>query len=227
MIRSGCRCVTFSAALLALSSVPANGQEYKVEKLDTPAPTAMIAPEITSQLQSTGFKVSKGSAALCEVWLAKEWTITADAKAGGEILYPITPGQLFGVIRYSRKAADFRDQDIPPGTYILRYAQQPVDGAHVGTSPTRDFLALLPVAKDRDPKTIDYKTLTETSKQVSGTAHPSILSLQKAEDGAGALSIREVSEKEWVIVHFVGKANQGGGTKDLPMELVVVGKAAE
>ena len=40
--------------------------------------------------------------------------------------------------------ADFRDQGIPAGTYILRYSQQPVDGAHVGTSTTRDFLALLP-----------------------------------------------------------------------------------
>ena len=45
--------------------------------------------------------------------------------------------------------------------------------------------------------------------------------------GAEALSIREVSDSEWVIVHFVGKAKQGGSTKDLAMELVVVGKAAE
>ena len=227
MIRSGRLCVVLFTALLALLAVPAFGQEYKVEKLAAPAPAAIIAPEIALQLQSAGFKVSKGSAALCEVWLAKDWPIAADAKTGGEILYPLTAGQLIGVIRYARKAADFRDQDIPAGTYVLRYAQQPVDGAHVGTSPTRDFLALLPVAKDRDPKTIDYKTLTETSKQVSGTAHPSILSLQKVEEGAGALSIREVSEKEWVTVHFVGKANQSGGTKDLPIELVVVGKAAE
>jgi len=36
-----------------------------------------------------------------------------------------------------------------------------------------------------------------------------------------------VSDKEWVIVHFVGKAKQGGSTKDLPLDLVVVGKAAE
>jgi len=102
--------------LLALSSVSATGQEYKVEKLDTPAPAAMIAPEIASQLQSGGFKVSKGSAALCEVWLAKEWPIAADAKAGGEILYPLTFGQMIGVIRYARKASDFREQDIAAAT---------------------------------------------------------------------------------------------------------------
>ena len=154
MIRSGCWFAMFSVVLLCLIPAAASGQEYKSTKLDTPAPAAMIAPEIASQLQSTGFKVTKGSAMLCEVWLAKEWPIAADAKTGGEILYPLTPGEFIGVIRYARKASDFREQDIPAGTYILRYAQQPVDGAHVGTSPTRDFLALLPAAKDRDPKTI-------------------------------------------------------------------------
>jgi hypothetical protein len=227
MIRSGCLSALFSTALLAGLAVPASGQEYQVAKLDTPAPAAMIAPEMQAQLQSTGFKVTKGSATLCEVWLAKEWPIAADAKTGGEILYPLSMGELIGVIRYARKGGDFRDQGIPAGTYVLRYAQQPIDGAHVGTSPTRDFLALLPAAKDRDPKAIDYKALTETSKQTSGAAHPAILSLQKAEEGAEPLSIHEVSEKEWVVVHFVGKAKQGGASQDMPMELVVVGKAAE
>ena len=88
-------------------------------------------------------------------------------------------------------------------------------------------MALLPAGKDRDPKTIDYKTLVGTSKETSGAAHPAILSLQKADGGGEPLSVREVSEKEWVIVHFVGKAKQGSGVKDLPLELVVVGKAAE
>src|SRR5205823_8094515 len=140
--------------------------------------------------------------------LAKEWPIAADAKTGGEILYPLTPGQLIGVIRYARKASDFREQDIPAGTYILRYAQQPVDGAHVGTSPTRDFLALLPAAKDRDPKTIGYKTLITISKETTGTAHPAILSLQKPAESGEALAVREESEKMWTIVRFAGKARQ-------------------
>jgi len=211
---------------LLVTALPTAGQEYKVAKVDTPAPTGTVAPEITSLLQPTGFKVTKGTSVIYEMWLAKEWPIAADAKTGGEVLYPLTPGQLIGVARYPRKAADFRDQEIPAGTYAVRYAQQPVDGAHVGTSPTRDFLALLPAAKDRDPKPLDYKTLTTTSKETSGTAHPAILSLQTAGSGE-PLSVREDGERQWVIVHFVGKAKQGGAAKDLPVDLVVVGKAAE
>jgi hypothetical protein len=172
-------------------------------------------------------KVSKGSSVHCEIWPAKEWPVAADAQVGGEVLYPLTPGQVIGVARFPRKANDFRDQDIAAGTYVLRYAQQPVDGAHVGTSPTRDFLALIPASKDKDPKPIDFKTLAEMSKETSGTAHPAILSLQKAEGGGQPIAVREESEKGWVIVRFTGKTKQGSTVKDLPLELVVVGKAAE
>jgi hypothetical protein len=217
----------FAAVVLAALALPAFGQEYSVAKLDMPAPTGAAAPEITSLLQPTGIQVTKGGMPVVEIWLAKEWPIAADAKTSAEILYPLTPGQLIGVARYPRKAADFRDQDIPAGVYILRYAQQPVDGAHVGTSPTRDFLALLPASKDRTPDVLDYKTLTTTSKETSGAAHPGILSLQRAAGSGGSLSIREDAEKEWTIVRFIGKGKQGSATKDLPLELVVVGKAAE
>ena len=214
------------ALLLALASIGA-AQEFKASKIDMPAPTGTVAPEITSLLQATGFQVGKGSGQpVCEMWLAKEWPIAADAKTGGEVLYPLTPGQLIGVVRFPRKAADFRDQDIPAGVYVARYAQQPVDGAHVGTSPTRDFLALVPAAKDRDPKTLDYKTLVGLSKETSGAAHPAILSMQKAEAG-DSLAVREDADRSWVIVHFSGKTKQGGSTQDQPVELVVVGKAAE
>ena len=73
----------------------------------------------------------------------------------------------------------------------------------------------------------DFKTLAEASKETTGTAHPAILSLQKPQAAGDKLAIREESEKEWVIVRFLGKVKQGADSKDLPVELVVVGKAAE
>lgn len=217
----------FVGTLVVLAvCLSAAAQEYKVAKADGAAPTSDIAPEIAALLSPAGFKVSKGDRPVFEMWLAKEWPIAADAKTGGEVNYPLTPGQLIGVARYPRKGGDFRDQQIPAGTYVVRYAQQPIDGAHVGTSPTRDFLLLLPASKDREAKTMDYKTLTTTSKETTGTAHPAILSMQRVEAGE-ALSVREESDRGWVIVHFVGKAKQGSDAKDLPVDLVVVGKAAE
>jgi hypothetical protein len=216
-----------SVGFLLMIATAADAQQYTVSKAESAIPSDVVASEIAALLQPAGLKVAKGSNAHCEIWLAKEWPLAANAEAGGEVLYPLTPGQVIGVARFPRKASDFRDQDIPAGTYVLRYAQQPVDGAHVGTSPTRDFLALIPAAKDKDPNPVDFKTLSEKSKETSGTAHPAILSLQKAEAGGEPLSVREESDKNWVIVHFTGKTRQGSMVKDLPLEMVVIGKSAE
>lgn len=216
-----------AAALLVVSNLQAFAQEYKVDKVDMPPPADQLAPEIIALIQPTGFKVAKGERAICEIWLAKEWPVSADTKVGGDVIYPLTPGQLVGVARYPRKGSDFRDQEVPAGAYTLRYGQQPVDGAHVGTSPTRDFLLLLPAEKDRDPAVLDYKALVEAGKETTGAAHPAILSLQRPGEATEALAVREDTEKEWTIVRFTGKAKTGAEMKDLALELVVVGIAAE
>jgi len=214
------------AALVLVPTWRASAQGYQVAAAEA-APTGTLAPEISSLLDAKGIKVSKGSTVVCELWFAKEWPVEADAKTGGEVIYPLTVGQVIGAIRFPKKTSDFREQDVPAGVYVLRYAQQPVDGAHVGTSPTRDFLAMSPAAKDRDPKGMDYKALVGVSKETTGTAHPGILSLQRVEGEGASPSVREDGDKQWVIVHVVGKLKQGGAVKDLPLDLVVVGKAAE
>lgn len=222
------RCFALAPLAFSLFTLPAAGQEFKVEKLAAAAPADEISAEIAGLLSPTGFKVIKGeSRTVCEIWPAKEWPIKADAKTTADVLYPLTPGQLIGVVRYPRKGADFRDQEIPSGVYTLRYGQQPVDGAHVGTSLTRDFLLLLPAASDKDPKVLEYKPLTAASKETTGTAHPGILALQKPADEGEELAIHENAEKEWTIVRFTGQANRDGKRADLPLELVVVGVAAE
>lgn len=216
-----------SALLTVAFGLPALGQEYSVAKIDTAAPSDALSPEVAALIQPTGFKLAQGERTVIEIWPAKEWPLAADAKTTAEIMYPLAPGQLVGVARYLRKAADFRDQEIPAGVYTLRYGQQPVDGAHVGTSPTRDFFLLLPAAQDRDPKALEYKVLTTTSTKTTGTAHPGILSLQKAADRGEPLAVREEAEKMWTILRFTAKIKQGSMVKDLPVELVVVGMAME
>lgn len=221
-------CARAAAVVLTLAACGAQAQEFKVAAIETAAPADAVSPEIAALLQPTGFKLLKGeSRTVCEVWPCKEWPIAADSKTGLEVITPLTPGQLIGVIRYPRKATDFREQDIPSGVYTLRYGQQPVDGAHVGTSPTRDFFVVSPADKDRSPAVLDYKALIEAGKATSGTSHPAILSLQPSGDAQEPLAVRENSEKEWTIVRFTGKTTAGGQTKDLAVEVVLVGVAKE
>ncbi len=215
-------------ALLCGWSASSLAQEYKVEKIETAAPADELSPEIAATLQPAGFKFVKGeSRTVCEIWLCTQWPVAAAAKTGGDVIYPLTPGQLIGVVRYPRKAADFRGQDIAAGLYTLRYGQQPVDGAHVGTSPTRDFLVALPAAKDKSPTAIDYKALVAGGKETSGSGHPAILSLQRPGEATDALAVREDAEHEWTIVRFTGQTKAGSEVTDLAVEAVLVGVAAE
>ncbi len=215
-----------AALVMALLSGATFAQDYKAEKLDAAPPADKLSPEIAGQLGTLGCKVIRGeSRALCEIWTVKELAAT-DAKPTDTIAYPLQPGQLVGVIRFPRKATDFRNQEVTSGVYTLRYGQQPVDGAHVGTFPTRDFLLLLPADQDKSPATIeDYKALTKTSAATAGTAHPAIFPLLKPTEG-DAPAIRHEEEKDWWIVRFDAAA-PAGGKAGQRLELVIVGHAEE
>lgn len=223
-------CALFVSSLLVssvlVSSVAA--VDHRVEPLDEAFPGDAVSEEIGKQISASGLRVVRGaSRTICDIWLCKEWAASA-VKPTGDVIYPFQPGQLIGLVRFPRKASDFRDQDIPEGVYTLRYGQQPVDGAHVGTSPTRDFVLLLKADQDKAVATLDYKQLTKASAEAAGSNHPLLLSLQRlAPETAKAPAIRHDEAHEWWIVAMSGQLKQGTDTKKQLVELVVVGKAAE
>lgn len=211
------------ALLFFLVPFTLHGAEHRVEALTEAPPGDAVAPTIAGLLSPTGFKVVRGeSRTVCEIWLCKQWQAAAGERPEA-VNYPLAPGSLVGVVRFPKKGSDFRDQDIAEGVYTLRYGQQPVDGAHVGTSPTRDFLLLLPAAQDTAAGVLDYRTMTKQSAEAAGSSHPLLLSMQRAEAPGEPLAIRHVEEPDWWIVRFVGKAKGA----DVPVDLIVAGHAEE
>ena len=115
---------------------------------------------------------------VCEIWPCKHWDAqAADFTATSEVLYPFQPGSLVGVIRFPGRGYDFRDQRMASGVYTLRYAQQPVDGNHEGTSITRDFLLMVKAEEDTSLEPMDNERLMEAAAEAAGTSHPAMLSL--------------------------------------------------
>jgi hypothetical protein len=220
------RTIICSFVLAFLCTSAAFAVDHKVAPLKEPPPEGLSA-EVAARLASNGFKVLRGENVLCSVWLCKEWSGAADFKPTTEVLYPFQQGELIGVVKYARKGSDFRDQDISAGLYTLRYAHQPVDGNHVGTSPTRDFLLLTKAAKDTSPEPVDFKKLAKASADAAGSSHPALLSMQRVEGSDASLGIRHNDEHDWWIVRFSGTTKGGGQGKPLAVELIVVGKAAE
>ena len=222
------RYVVFSAFSFSMISA-AVAAEHRVVTLEESLPADVLSEDISSRISKKGFIVIRGeSRTVCQIWLCRDWPVAADFKATSEVLYPFKPGQLIGALRYKRKGSDFRDQDIARGVYTLRYGQQPVDGNHEGTSPTRDFLLLVRGDADKSSEPMDPKRVFELSTEAAESSHPALLSLQKVGvDGEKFPAMRYNEDQDWWIVQLNGQATAGDTTHDLRLDFVVAGHATE
>lgn len=201
-------------------------EAFSVEELPAPAADGLPA-ELAQKFADKGVRVKSGTGrTICEVWPTKQWAIDTTFQPSEQRLYPFQPGQLMGLVHYTRKSSDFRKQVIPSGWYTLRFALQPVDGNHEGTSITRDFLVLVSVAEDLADKQWDDKTLFKTSGESIGTTHPAMLSLQRSE-GGDKTSIRSVTDKEWQILKLAGQGQVGDKSSPTAFDVVIIGHAPE
>ncbi|MEK7405455.1 MAG: hypothetical protein AAB225_10135 [Acidobacteriota bacterium] len=196
---------------LSLAAAVASSQ-YKYEAAG--APPEELAPAIREALQKTGAKVVASSGAVfAEVWFRSQAPSGGAAEEGAS-LSGIPHGALVGVIRFPAKGADRRGQGLKPGVYTLRLSFYPVDGAHQGVSPQRDFLLLVPAAEDKDLNAApDYEALVKMSVKASGTAHPAILSVWKLEKAEPA-GVKQEGEGGWVLHGAIGS---------VPVGVIVVG----
>ena len=187
-----------------------------------------LSPEIEKLIDAAGHQIHGEDGAVVELWLLKSLPIKAKFKSSASQLYPFTPGQLLGAMRVPKGAeyTDFRDQDIAPGTYTLRYGLQPEDGNHLGTSDTADFILALPAKYDTKPATIeDFYELSERSGKAAGSTHPAIFSLlDPKEAGKGSKLDEDESAEDWILT-FTAKGDVKGKVKEVRIRLVVIGES--
>jgi hypothetical protein len=197
--------LAFSAALFA--------QDYKLEPIATAAPDLPAA--FAAAIQPQGYRVTGPKGAWCEVWFRN--TIPTGGKPSDDaIVFPIAQGALIGVIRFPSAGEDRRGQSIKPGVYTLRYSNYPVDGAHQGVAPQRDFALMTPISGDTDPaSTPDFKALVTMSTKASNSPHPAVLSME-APQGGSFPSVAKEGDSDVVLNVKVGSVSIG---------LIVVGKA--
>jgi len=185
--------------------------QYKLEPVSSGAPDLPAA--YASVFESNGYRVVGPKGPWCEIWLRK--SIPQGAKSSDPaVTFPIAQGTLLGVLRFPSTGSDRRGQTIKAGVYTMRYSNYPVDGAHQGVAPQRDFALLTPIANDADPNAMpDFEKLVSQSK-TSGTAHAAVISLEPP--SGKAPSVEKEGESDWVLVLKSG---------DLTIGIIVVGKA--
>jgi hypothetical protein len=199
--------------LLVLFSfaVAAFAQTYKLEKVA--APPDGLPAAYASQI-GDGYRVVGPSGPWVEIWFRK--TIPTGPKSSDPaITLPIAQGTFLGILRFPGNGADRRGQTVKPGIYTMRYSNFPVDGAHQGVAPQRDFALLSPVANDPDPAAMPtFEKLVAQSK-TSGTSHACVFSLEPpSSDSLPALT--KEGDHDTVLNVKAG---------DLPIAIIVVGKA--
>lgn len=211
-------------SMVLVLTATSQAADYTIAPLDEKPPEELAA-DITAALESQGYKVRRGAnRTVCDLWLAKEWSAKPDFKPSLSVLYPFEVGQLVGAVRFRRKAEDFRGQEIPAGVYTLRYALQPVDGNHVGTSDTRDFLVLLRAEDDKNPGPVPEAQLHPLSAKAAGTTHPAMWMLMRVRGDEQTPQMRHYEDRDLHTVVLSGKAKAGDKVSDQRLEVVVVGK---
>jgi hypothetical protein len=201
-------------ALLALfaASAPVLAQTYKLESVSSAAPGLPSA--YGSVMEARGYRVTGPAGPWCEIWFRNAVPVGAKP-ADPSVTIPLAQGTLVGVIRFAGAGADRRGQTIKAGLYTMRYSQYPVDGAHQGVAPQRDFLLLTPASSDPDPNaTPDFAGLVKMSTAASGTPHPAVLSIEQP-GGTTFPELTKEGERDWVLNVKLG---------ELPLAIIVAGK---
>ena len=185
---------------------------YKAEAAGAPE----IAGNLKGMLEAQGTKVVDGTGKLyAEIWLRSAQPTDAKSAEQNITLPEIPHGALMGVVSFPAGASDRRGQAIKAGVYTMRYSQFPITGDHQGVAPQRDFLILSPLADDKEGEVnLKFDVLMAMSRKGSGTAHPLILSMWKADQPQPGLS--KEGEHDWVLQRSVGK---------VPLAIIVSGRA--
>ncbi len=201
-------------------------QELQVEQLSGPPSSKRLSPEIVKLLAPQGWKLVRNGRSYMSLWLVKSLQLRSSGEVPeGEVLYPLQPGSVVGVVRLYRTTPDFRGQELRRGYYVLRYGLQPQDGNHVGTFDTRDFLVLTPAKLDKDPQPIDAEQLNELGAESAGSTHPAIFPLLAPQKkNPTSPQVFHNAELEWTSVLLPAKSKEG---KPLPIQLIVIGQAEE
>lgn len=231
MIRHPLRRVSLLALAIALTATAARAQEtYKVEVLKE-GPPAALAAAVKGTLAPQGYRVvDDQGTTYAEFWLRKA-VPSSGPPAGpqGAVLFPIlAEGELLGALRFADLGFDYRDQTIAAGVYTMRYGLQPVNGDHLGVSTFRDYVLLVPAAKDTSAAPLASNALMKQSAEAAGTSHPAVLMLLAAPSPVpdGPTMVHDEEKSTWGAVVPLGLDVKGQtGTPALPIQFVVVGAA--
>ena len=93
--------------------------------------------------------------------------------------------------------------------YTLRFGLQPQNGDHLGVSPFREFLLLIPAPLDQDPAAREQEATIDLSTKAVGGSHPAVWSIDPPVATAAPMSIHTTELGHQAVVAEVGGTRFG------------------
>lgn len=190
-------------------------------------PPKEIAEPIRAVLDSQVVRITTDDKASFDFWFRKELPL-AEKPAGGTLaMGTVKEGTVLGVVRVAGEHYDFRNEEIPPGLYVMRLGIQPEDGNHLGVAPTRTFAVLIPAKLDKKLDPIPHDALMKEAAKVNAVMHPSSLNLQPVEKAEGEfprLEERSGGEHKVVLLKFPAALGDSKEKTTLTFALVYYGQ---
>lgn len=183
-----------------------------------PVPPGIAAP-VSAVLAAGGVQAVVNGVTI-DFW----WVRSLDAGANPPAWAAVEEGALVGAVRLDADFRDIRGRMIKAGVYTLRYGVQPDNGDHLGTSPFRDFLLLIPAALDTTVQPLGHDGAVDLSKHTIGGSHPAVWSIDPPETGEALLATHKTELGHSSIVVEVPCAQAGKPATPLRFGIVLIGR---
>lgn len=204
-------------ALMASAENALNVTEKEPPK-DTP-------DAIKSVLVPAAVRLLQGDKPIYEFWWRRDIPLKEMPSDAAKSVTALDEMTLIGVAAVGEGRRDYKDNEIPPGTYTVRFGLQPQDGDHLGTAEFPYFAVLTPVKNDTAPGGVKtYKAMVKASGKATATGHPAVLSLRPPSSGAGEPPILTTPAPDHKAIRLKLPAQAGDQKTSLIFELVYEGK---
>jgi hypothetical protein len=219
-------CVGLVSCCFAAPSVPLLAQEpVRLAVVDADPPEEVAEP-IRKVLNNQVVTLADDTSTFFQFWFRRELPLAKDPVGGTLMLDTLQEGTLLGVLKVSSERYDFRDEEIPAGTYLLRFGIQPEDGNHLGVAPTRTFALLIPAQADTQLDPVPHEELMKAAAVINAAGHPSSLNLQPVEQAAGEfprLEERNDGQHKVLLLQLPARLGASGDLTKLGVALVYEG----
>lgn len=189
---------------LFASAAALQAADFELQRVDL-APPEELPAALKDLLGGKALQISRDGQVVAEFWLREEVPVKESGSGALGVSFDrLEVSTLMGAIRLHQTWLDYRDSQVSPGLYTLRYGVQPADGSHMGVSFYRDFMLLCPASEDPDPEaTYSYDQLVELSKKAASRPHPAVLALFPVTGGETPKLVKN-DLGQWTLAAEVG-----------------------